>query len=532
MADPYEIATWRFEKIAPLIDDSLSPDNKSKALRELTTQPTAWPLSERRERLGLPPRLKRIPKSTLHRWIEIYSKEGYRGLLPKPRADRGTTRRPTILSWIAYAIGLLYEQPNRSLTQLQTYLGLEFEDYDLGRSTLDRHLRAHPAYGGIEELRQGKKRRLRGRYEASRSHESWQIDGKGPFRVRLVDGEAVRVHVLSIIDDFSRAILGTVISQAEDMKAAIRVFLKAAARYGLPDRFQFDRGSAFDSHAFRSGLAQLGIHRSPVKARHPEAQGKIEAYHRCLKRWFIDELRVQEVLGLAHLEQLLDAVIAVVYQRHFHRSIKTTPEKRLAGKISERRVSLDDLARVFWVTTTAKSHPKTGEVRLPNGPFVVPLPFAGQRASFRHDLVRDDLAVLVTKDGREIRLEPFRVKPLPPINTSEAVRSTGQLQKILDIHQGKTRPNAQPGFGLSEVFTAFGKLLDRLVPGSKKEGRLIAKFFAAHGPLRREPFQDACRRAREALGPGRPLTAYIKDLERQIEADRKANESPDQETQP
>jgi hypothetical protein len=49
------------------------------------------------------------------------------------------------------------------------------------------------------------------------------------------------------------------------------------AKWALPERIQFDRGSAFDSHAFRNGLAALGIHRNFVKARSPEWEGKIEA---------------------------------------------------------------------------------------------------------------------------------------------------------------------------------------------------------------------------------------------------------------
>ena len=75
-------------------------------------------------------------------------------------------------------------------------------------------------------------------------------------------------------------------------KAAIRVFEKSVAKWGLADRFQFDLGSAFESKAFRHGLAQLGVHRNAVKPREPERQGKIEAYHRALIRWFINELRL------------------------------------------------------------------------------------------------------------------------------------------------------------------------------------------------------------------------------------------------
>jgi transposase InsO family protein len=79
--------------------------------------------------------------------------------------------------------------------------------------------------------------------------------------------------VLSIIDDHSRAILGAVIANEEDTEAAIAVVCKAIAKWGLADPFQFDRGSAYDSHAFRNGLAALGVHRNYVVAQSPEWLG-------------------------------------------------------------------------------------------------------------------------------------------------------------------------------------------------------------------------------------------------------------------
>lgn len=529
MSNPYEIAAWRFEQIAPLTDPSLDRARMRVAVRERTSNAVEWPRSKRRKQRGEPPLLKPIPRSTLFRWLRAWRKKGYEGLLPKPREDRGAGRRPDLERWILYAIGLLYEQPERSLTQLGVYLQLEFEGYDLSRATLARHLCAHPAYAGILALRSGKPRRRRDLYEASAPHESWQLDGKGPFRVRLKDGTRVGVHVLSILDDHSRAILAVLVAQAEDIAAAIGVFQKAAAKYGLPDRFQFDRGSAFDSHAFRGGLARLGVHRNAVKAKAPQSQGKIEAYHRSLTRWLVVELEAQEVCDLEHLGELCEAMIQLVYNRHLHRSIGCAPADRLNERISDRRASVDQLARAFFVETSATSHPKTGEVRLPNGVFRVPTAYAGSRRSFRYDPIRADLAVMVGAGDKEVELEPFTIRPLPELGTkSEPKRGVGELQKLVDVWQGRERPNAQPGFGLPEVFRELGALVGRSVPASEREGRAVLAFYRRFGPLARAPFLDACRRAQEALGEGRPLSAYIDRIERQIVSDTElSNDKPE-----
>jgi transposase len=182
----YEIATRRFELISFLLDPSLTDAQREAAWRE---------------------RCAEVSRSTLYRWLKGFREHGYLGLLPRTRSDRGETRHAGTATWVAYAIGLLYEQPDRSLTQVAIYLKNEFPDYVLSASTLRRHLHQHPAFGGIEELRSTKKKKLRSLYEASHPHEGWQLDGKGKFPVHFIDGTRVEVTVLTVLDDHSRAVL-------------------------------------------------------------------------------------------------------------------------------------------------------------------------------------------------------------------------------------------------------------------------------------------------------------------------------------
>jgi hypothetical protein len=283
---------------------------------------------------------------------------------------------------------------------------------------------------------------------------------------------------------------------------------------------QFDRASAYDSQVFRTGLAFLGVHRNWVKSRNPAAQGKIEAYHRSLKKWFVKELPHQQVVDIQHLEALLQATIALVYNRHHHREIKMTPEQALARRISTRRVGADQLAQAFKITVKAKSHPKTGQVNLPNGLFRVPARFAGKRCDFRYDPVNKQDAVLIIDDTHLLALEPFTKKRPFDFQKTEQKLGTGQLQKLLDIWQGHSRPNSQPGFGLPEVFGEFSRLLQRPVPVDQHEAAAIASFYRKHGPLPAEPFRQAIDKTADALGPNRALRAYLQYLERLVQANK------------
>jgi hypothetical protein len=498
---PHAVATWRFEQISPYLS-APGHAQRRRVMRERTA--VTWPDGTRR----------RVPRSSLHRWIAAWRRHGYQGLLPKQRDDAGKPRRDCEAQ-VNYAIGLLLEQPRRSLAQLEVYLRQQFPDYALSRASLHRRLRSHPAHAAIAQLRGDKAKKLFSRYEAAHPHESWQLDGKGPFPVRLRSGDVIRVHVLSVLDDHSRAILAALVAPGEDTVATIAVFQKAALRYGLPERMQFDRGSAFDSEAFRAGIAQCGVHRNFVRSKQPTAQGKIEAYHRWLGRWFIDELAAQQVVDVEHLQQLLDATLAIGYQQHHHRMLGCSPEARLHGRIAQRRIAPADLARAFFVEAAKSSHAKTGEVQLPNGRFRVPVAFAGKQARFRCDPLQP-VALLVTKDGRELELQPFTPLPLPKTRRSDPQHGAGQLQKLVDHWRKTERPNAEPGFGLPEVLVTLQDLIGRIVPDGEREALAIAAFYRQHGPLARAPWLRACQRTQQALGKGRSLHVYLEDLARQI----------------
>ena len=528
MPDPSEIAARRFELIAILIDPSVDAARRRVAVRELLAKPVEWPGSLEQRRRGEPPILRRITKSTLYRWARLFREHGYEGLIPKSRKDRGKSRSSSPSTWVTYAIGLLYEQPSRSLWQLGLYLRVEFQAYSMSRSTLHRHLRAHPAYGGIVKLRKGRKSKLRDRWEAAYPHEGWQLDGKGPFRVRFVDGTTIELRVLSVIECYSRAILAAVIAVEEDTSATITVLEIAIGLWGLPDRIQYDRGGAFDSHAVRQGIAQLGVHRGYSKPGTPEYQGLVEAYHKALGAWFITELRAQEVVDSEHLQELLEAMLALVYNAHPHRVTKASPAQRLANRQSSRRVTQQDLERSFFIATTAKPDAKTGEVKLPSGSFRVPAAFAEQRSRFLYHPGRSGRAVLIAKDDREIELQPFIKRSLSELREREMKRGTGQLQKLVDLWRGSERPNAQPGFGLPEVFRELSQIVGRELPRSEKEAHVVLAFYRKHGPLPKEPFVAACKRTAAQLGEARPLTTYLDDIERQIVGEASPDESEDQ----
>lgn len=496
--DPHEIALWRYEQIEELLEESLTRSQRRRLLRRRTRTPVHWPDGDDRP----------VSEATLYRWMRRYSAESMEGLAPRPHAER-TPRARLEKNHIDYAIGLLREDPERSLTMLQELLRVE-KKVGATRSTLHRRLQRHPDYARLRRA-QKKSRGLRRRFEATRPHEIWQCDSKGPFLVRFHGSkEPVKIHVFTILDDHSRAVLEARAFQHADLAAAVSVFRAAARRWGLPERYYADRASIFDSKAFRGGLALLGVHRIRTRARNAAARGKIEAYHRLLKAWFIRELRHQIVHDLDHLGRLLTGVLQAIYMERRHRSIRKPPRQALAEVISDRQVSSDRLTEAFLVRRTKKAHPKTGEVELGPGLFKVSEEFAGKRLSFFYDPVDPALAFVRTPRGARERLRPA-LDPASP-GPVEEKWGEGRLQAIYDNWSGRARPLAQAGFGLPEIFLLLEERLERRVPRDESEARLIQEFYREKGPFARAATERALQRVFSRLGSGRPLATYLQAL--------------------
>ncbi len=507
--DPKAIALWRYELIEEALPNDLTRRERGQILRRVSRSPVRWPAGATR----------RVSLATLYRWLRAYEADGLRGLRPRPRKDKGKPRRRLPPEVVSSALRHLEEEPEQPLTFLLAVLRAEFRALriKIPRSTLQRRVRAHPDYARVKRARA--QRRRRGRFVAPAPHRIWQTDAKGPFPVRLASREELKVHVLSILDDATRAILAALVVPSPDLGAAVRTFQQAALRWGLPERLYADRASIFDSRAFRAGLADLGAHRIQTKPRNAPVRGKIEAYHRVLGLWFTKRLGRQQVVDLAHLQLLLDGVIGSLYQPHRHRGIKTSPQDALADRVSERTVPPLQLHEAFLQEKRKKAHPTTGEVELQDATWIVPDLLRGKRLQFLLDPTRH-APPLVTEPGTERRL-PLRraeIRPEDVEDTAQPERwGAGPLQTIYDDWAGQHRPQAEPGFGLPELYALLAETAGRVVPASEREAAVVQSFYRQHGPLPRLATEAAFVALAAELGSARALKTYLDALAARID---------------
>ncbi len=103
-------------------------------------------------------------------------------------------------------------------------------------------------------------------FKADRRHEYWTVD------IRYIDVHQLgggNIYTITIIDNYSRFIVGSVLSRTQDQPAYLQVLLSAVTEYGAPEALVSDAGSIFKAKRAMAIYAALGIQKEQITLRQP-----------------------------------------------------------------------------------------------------------------------------------------------------------------------------------------------------------------------------------------------------------------------
>ncbi len=139
------------------------------------------------------------------------------------------------------------------------------------------------------------------RFEREKCNEMWQTDFKGDFPL----SDNTRCYPLDILDDHSRFVIK--IDAKPNVLGVMDSFKQAFLEYGMPNSILSDNGWTFRGlhggyTTFERWLMEHDILPIHGRVKHPQTQGKIERFHRTMKK---------ELLNHNSFENLEQAQIAL-----------------------------------------------------------------------------------------------------------------------------------------------------------------------------------------------------------------------------
>ena len=353
-----------------------------------------WPVSAALEQVSAtqalpgegeaPPRW--VPRRTLEDWYYLFKKDGFEGLKPKARSDRGKPRRLSAQQqqWIleqvrafpGVPVKLLYRQWKQADSTLPAlsavYRWLEQNDLDAhGRRYLLRQNIPGPTKV----------------FEAPGVNDLWIVNfSPGPFLA--LQPKTVATHLCLIIEDHSRLIPYAAYGLATDTQALLACLKEALRRRGLPRKLYADNGGPFINHHLRVVCANLGIRLIHSKVGQPWSRGKVERMFRTLQQDFEAGLRLpgQGVGSLEELNGKFARWLQEVYHPRIHDGTGQSPQERFAQALPLLRL-LDphlDLDRLCY-TRIERVVRKDGTVRIDNDLYEVNLALRGLKVQLELD---------------------------------------------------------------------------------------------------------------------------------------------------
>lgn len=244
-------------------------------------------------------------------------------------------------------------------------------------STITEILRRH---GKISE-RESRARQAFVRFEHEAPNDLWQMDFKGPVKMRGGD----RCHPLTVIDDCSRYSLCTKALGTQQGPGVKTALIEVFRLHGLPVRMLMDNGSCWGGSGtgrytqLTAWLIRLGVSVTHGRPYHPQTQGKEERYNRTLQ---VEALQGRQFTTLADCQRAFDVFRRTYNEERPHEAIAMeTPASRYSISPTPYPEVLPEIE--YLDSDTIRVGTKSGMISFRSRFFPVGRAFAGESLALR-----------------------------------------------------------------------------------------------------------------------------------------------------
>lgn len=386
-----EIALMRYGAIAPLI----------AGLDENYPSKTAFYTEVSNKGLVDPDgRVHHYAPATIEKWYLDYQNHGFDALVPKSRADAGTSRKldDDLQERIRY-FKTNYPRMSAAAIYRQLKTDGSIINGQVSESTICRFVNQLQ-----NELRQTPNRDMR-RYERPHINEVWCGDSSVGPRLIDKDGKKHRIYIIALIDDASRFITGIDVFYNDNFVNLMSVMKSAVSKYGRPKVLNFDNGKSYKNKQMELLAARIGATLSYCQPYTPTGKAKIERWFRTLKDQWMAGLDMHDFHSLDELRGSLHSYVQR-YNQTPHSSLRgKSPQDRFFSEPEQiRRLSADDIDKDFLLEIERRVSADCVIV-IDQIEYEVDYRFARQRIRLRYSPDMKDIFVVET-DGA---LTPIRL---------------------------------------------------------------------------------------------------------------------------
>jgi transposase InsO family protein len=263
-----------------------------------------------------------VARQTVHEWLRRYAADGLGGLADHSSKPLSCPHQmaPELEARI---VEMRRAHPGWGPRTILFWLEREGVELLPGRSSVERCLVRH---GLVTPQARKRKRSDYQRWERSRAMELWQMDVVGG--VRIVDGSEVKI--VSGIDDHSRFVVSARVVARATARPVCDALTFAMQTHGVPLQILTDNGKVFTAR-FGPGPGPVlfdkicndnGITHILTAPRSPTTTGKVERWHKTLRREFLDG---KVFASIADAQAQLDAWVRHYNLERPHQSIGGLP---------------------------------------------------------------------------------------------------------------------------------------------------------------------------------------------------------------
>ncbi len=205
--------------------------------------------------------------------------EQFAGLEDRSRAPKQPAKRTTLAT--VNEIRKLQENPELGAWRVHAALlrmGIRIDPRTCGRI-----MARNRALYGLETPKRSPKPKREMPFKASRRHQYWSLD------VRYIEKHSLDqdkpVYVISVLENYSRALLASALSPTQDLVPVLMVLFDALRTHGVPEAIVTDGGGVFRANRMVELCRTLDIRRERIEQGQPW-QNYIDPHSAVRKRPF------------------------------------------------------------------------------------------------------------------------------------------------------------------------------------------------------------------------------------------------------